>query len=115
MGRRVEGPGETDGPIGTTPGESGVRRRTLAVEVTADGMWAWVAWSDDGSGRCLHGQSMTAGQALQAAEHGAEVLRSGAEPTDAGAGAGDAGVRPRKGRSGACGSRVPLPCEIGPA
>lgn len=72
-------------------------RRSLVVEATPDGGWAWLAWSDDGSGRCLHGHSMTAGHALQAAEHGAEVLNggAGAEARGAGPGAGRRELHPR--------------------
>lgn len=64
-------------------------RRSLVVEATPDGGWAWLAWSDDGSGRCLHGRSMTAGHALQAAEHGAEVLNAAAAVESRGAGPGE--------------------------
>ena len=53
-------------------------KRYMVVESVPGGGWDWVAWSDDGSGRCLHGRTETAGQAREAAEHCAAMMS--AEP-----------------------------------
>lgn len=51
-------------------------RLFLVVEALPDGGWDWMAWADDRSGRSLRGRCPTRAQAVQAAEHGVELLGS---------------------------------------
>lgn len=49
-------------------------KRHLVVEALPEGGWDWLAWANDGSGRCLHGRAGSPDRAKEAAELGAMLM-----------------------------------------